>query len=73
MLCKKRHCAECINMLQPLILFLIVSCTLKFTGGIFCLLLGIYTYFSLHRILNNNKIQELRNGSFYGLFTLEKL
>ncbi|CAG02301.1 unnamed protein product, partial [Tetraodon nigroviridis] len=24
-------------------------------------------------ILNNNKIQELRNGSFFGLSTLEKL
>ncbi len=30
-------------------------------------------FFSLHRILNNNKIQELRNGSFFGLSALEKL
>lgn len=37
------------------------------------LFLCIYTYFSLHRIFNNNKIQELRNGSFFGLSTLEKL
>lgn len=37
------------------------------------LFLCVHTYFSLHRILNNNKIQELRNGSFFGLSALEKL
>lgn len=29
--------------------------------------------FSLPRIYNNNNIQELKNGSFSGLSTLEKL